>query len=137
MSALPSEPELFAGLPQRVQPLAVEFAAWWRAYPHKVDKGHAEKAFVKARRIASLEELLAGVQRYIRDKRQTVPWCNPATWLNGKRWLDEPADVGPMAAPGESVTPLVWCSGCGVRLGHPAAIAAGLCAKCRIEERKR
>lgn len=132
MSALP-EPELFAGLPQRVQPLAQEFAAWWRAYPHKVDKGHAERAFVKARRIADLETLTAGVQRYIRDKRPTVPWCNPATWLNGKRWLDEPAHVGARIGPGESVTPLVWCASCGERLGHPAAIALGICGKCSVK----
>lgn len=129
MSALP---ELFAGLPPHAQPLAQEFAIWWRAYPHKVDKGHAERAFVRARKLASLDELLAGVARYIRDKPVSRPWCNPGTWLNGKRWLDEPAESG--APLGESVVmPLAWCGGCGDRLSHPRSIAAGRCVKCQVK----
>ncbi len=44
---------------------------------------------------------MATLERYKRCKPVDRPWCNPATWLNQKRWLDEwPAEVG--RAPGGS-----------------------------------
>jgi hypothetical protein len=67
-----------------------EFEAWYSRYPHKVGRGQAERAFSKAIREASLETLVAGLEAYIRDKPPDRDWCNPATWLNGKRWLDQP-----------------------------------------------
>ena len=69
------------------------FEEWWLAYPLKRDKGHAEKAFAKALKLAPLPELIAGVRRYIELKPPDREWCYPATWLNGKRWLDE-AEAG-------------------------------------------
>jgi len=74
-----------------------EFDDWYAGYPHKVQRGAAERAFVKARSVASLAELKAGVQRYIASKPADRHWQNPATWLNGKGWLDQPANVVPMA----------------------------------------
>jgi uncharacterized protein YdaU (DUF1376 family) len=68
-----------------------DFETWYWHYPHKVQRGAAEKAFEKARQTASLEELIAGVQRYIASKPIDRQWQNPATWLNGKGWLDAPA----------------------------------------------
>lgn len=75
----------------------VEFEDWYSGYPHKVQRGAAERAFSKARSIASLAELKAGVLRYIASKPADRHWQNPATWLNGKGWLDQPGVVVPMA----------------------------------------
>lgn len=76
-----------------------EFDAWWEIYPHKVGKGQAERAFKGARRSVELETLIAGVRRYIATKPLDRQWCNPATWLNGKRWLDQEAPVQPRDGP--------------------------------------
>jgi hypothetical protein len=68
-----------------------DFETWYWHYPHKVQRGAAEKAFLKARQFTSLEYLIAGVQRYVASKPIDRQWQNPATWLNGKGWLDAPA----------------------------------------------
>ncbi len=75
----------------------IEFEHWYGGYPHKVGKAEARKAFEKARRKASLEELIAGRDRYIRDKPPDRSWCNPATFLNQERWTDEPSTDQPQA----------------------------------------
>lgn len=69
-----------------------DFEAWYSHYPHKVQRGAAERAFPKALAQASLQELIDGVHRYIESKPVDRPYQNPATWLNGKGWLDQPAD---------------------------------------------
>lgn len=72
-----------------------DFAKFWEAYPKKVAKAHAEKAFSKAIKLASLETMLAALQvqcgsvDWNKDGGQYIP--NPATWLNGARWEDKPA----------------------------------------------
>lgn len=68
-----------------------EFDQWYQHYPHKVQRGAAERAFSKARKLSSLEELIAGLHRYVSSKPEDRHWQNPATWLNGKGWLDVPA----------------------------------------------
>ena len=68
-----------------------DFERWWKAYPHKVGKGSARKAYAKARKIVDAETLIEGVARYRAVKPSDRPWCNPATWLNGERWLDAEA----------------------------------------------
>jgi hypothetical protein len=45
-----------------------------------------------------LETLIRARDRYIATKPPDRPWCNPATWLNQERWLDEPAQVDMRAA---------------------------------------
>ena len=85
---------------------SVEFEDWYSGYPHKVERGAAERAFVKARSIASLAELKAGVQRYIAAKPIDRHWQNPATWLNGKGWLDQPGVVVPMARGSPAIRPV-------------------------------
>ncbi len=85
---------------------SVEFDDWYAGYPHKVQRGAAERAFVKARSIASLAELKAGVRRYIAAKPIDRHWQNPATWLNGKGWLDRPGVVVPMARGSPQVRPV-------------------------------
>jgi hypothetical protein len=71
-----------------------EFELWWDAYPHKVGKRDAMTAFSNALlRGATLEALLSGVREYRSAKPPDRQWCNPATWLNQDRYLDQPAPV--------------------------------------------
>ena len=67
------------------------FEDWWRDYPHKVGKGAAERAWPKALALAKGVDLAAAVRRYIEGKPADRPWCNPATWLNQRRWEDQEA----------------------------------------------
>lgn len=83
-----------------------EFDDWYAGYPHKVQRGAAERAFPAARRLASLDELKAGLARYVASKPPDRQWQNPATWLNGKGWLDNPAPLAtPSARAGPSPRP--------------------------------
>lgn len=71
------------------------FAQFWKAYPKKKDKGHAEKAFSKVN--VPVDVLISAIEKqkksadWIKENGKYIP--NPATWLNGKRWEDE-VDVG-------------------------------------------
>jgi hypothetical protein len=75
-----------------------DFDAFWNAYPNKVAKAAARKAFAAARRRVDASSLMNGLARY-RAKLDDRPWCNPATWLNEDRWSDEPAPPPPRARP--------------------------------------
>lgn len=66
-----------------------EFEAWWAAYPRKVSKGTARRAYIAARRHATAEELADGLARYrFSPERRYQP--HASTWLNGERWRDDP-----------------------------------------------
>lgn len=69
-----------------------DFDEWWRHAPRKVGRGNAERAYRAALKHATPADLLAGIQRFAGQVRGTDPQyiAHPATWLNGKRWLDEP-----------------------------------------------
>ncbi len=68
------------------------FDLFWKAYPHKIGKAAALKAFKAARKTGvAWATLIIAVNRYIADKPPDRAWCNPATWLNGGRWDDQPA----------------------------------------------
>lgn len=69
------------------------FDEFWSNYPRKVGKDDARKAYMRALKRASADEVLAGTVRLANDPnlptdRQFIP--HPATWLNGGRWDDEP-----------------------------------------------
>lgn len=67
-----------------------EFAAFWSSYPRRTAKIDAMKSYVKARKLASAEDILAGVERYKQHLPDEVRFiCHPATWLNQGRWMDE------------------------------------------------
>ena len=88
---------------EREKILKEEFDDWYQHYPKKVSRGAAEKALARARREGvSLETLIACAKRYVAEmagkESQFIRY--PATWLNGKCWLDEP---GPL-----SQTGLTW-----------------------------
>ena len=71
-----------------------EFDQWYAKYPRKEAKENAKKAFIKARRASSLEDLTEGLERYKQSvagkDRQYV--ALPASWLNARRWEDEIPD---------------------------------------------
>lgn len=64
---------------------------FWPVYPEKVGKRTALTAFNSARKRTELAPMLAGLRNYITSKPIDRPWCNPSTWLNQDRWLDQPA----------------------------------------------
>jgi len=77
-------------------PHATEFAEFWDAYPKKVDRASAERAFSK---LADPAALLPIMLKTLEVQKQSSQWKNehgrfiphPATWLNGHRWEDDPA----------------------------------------------
>ena len=73
---------------------AERFAEFWKAYPKKVGKEAARKAFMKVKPSADLFQRMLGAikeqtasDQWKRDNGQYIP--NPATWLNQGRWDDE------------------------------------------------
>ena len=63
----------------------------WAAYPRKVGKGHAEKAWAKAIKKIDERELCKLLSQYIdslvgKDSK-FIPHLS--TWLNGERWHDD------------------------------------------------
>jgi phage replication O-like protein O len=71
--------------------LADRFERFYDAYPLKKSRGTAEKAFAKIRPDEELlGQMLAGLER----RRASGTWLDPkyvpypASWLNGKGWLD-------------------------------------------------
>jgi hypothetical protein len=77
--------------------LAEEFAAFWAAFPRRTGKLDAIRAYEKARRLDSAENILAGVERYKLNKPEYADWCHPSTFLNKGRWMDE--DDQPVVIP--------------------------------------
>lgn len=70
------------------------FDSFWTAYPKKVGKGAAEKAW---RALGPDNELLQQILHALEWQRQQDQWTKdggqfipyPSTWLNQKRWMDE------------------------------------------------
>jgi len=66
------------------------FDLFWSAYPRKTAKGNAENSWKK---IKPDQKLVADIIAAI--AKQKPSWTDPkfiphpATWLNGKRWLDD------------------------------------------------
>jgi uncharacterized protein YdaU (DUF1376 family) len=75
----------------------VDFDDFWAAYPRKVGKDAARKAFASALKRASVADIAAGLNaaRWP-SERQFIP--HPATWLNAGRWQDDPTDAAPEPA---------------------------------------
>lgn len=74
------------------------FEKFWSVYPRHEGKQAAVKAFNK---LNPDEELLGVMINAIVKQKQSDQWSDPiyiphpATWLNGKRWEDEPAKAKP------------------------------------------
>jgi hypothetical protein len=74
-----------------------EFRRWYDAYPRKASKQSARRSFERVRRRgAEFEVLLAGAQRYARERagQDKAYTKHPDTWLNKGCWDDEATPVG-------------------------------------------
>lgn len=83
-----------SGSEEPSEDLSSDFDLWYAAYPRHEGRGQAERAYRAARKKADADALLAGAKaaagRYSGSEKRFIPM--PATWLNGERWLDDPAD---------------------------------------------
>lgn len=79
-----------------------KFEQFWNAYPKKVGKKAAMKAWHLAKDKPSLPDLLAALSRasqspqWTKDHGQFIP--HPATWLNQGRWSDGQTVNGSLSA---------------------------------------
>lgn len=110
---------------------ALDFEAFWTAYPRKVAKGAARKAYLAAlKRIRAFDPaatILAGLiaQAPAWSDPRFIP--HPTTWLNGDRWADEPpADSTTSPTPGGPHGPIA---------GH-APTPAALASRANTESRR-
>ena len=89
-------------------PLVMRFEVFWDAYPKKVGKQYALKAWQKVHPTAELfDRIMEAVraqkksEQWRRDNGRYIP--NPATWLNGGYWDNEPPEEvsadGPVPEP--------------------------------------
>ena len=82
------------------EPYSQEFETFWQAYPKKVGKDAAYRAWrakKREKRLPTVAELVGKIDtfkatdQWQRDGGQYIP--NPATWINQCRWLDEEVQV--------------------------------------------
>lgn len=69
------------------------FEIFWEAYPRRVAKGEARKAWPAAVKAAGgPEPIIEGAKRYAAERRGQDPkfTAHPASWLRAERWGDEP-----------------------------------------------
>lgn len=67
-----------------------DFDEFWQAYPRKIAKGDARKAWAQTEKIRpSLDAVLNAIeqQKAAWDNPKFIPY--PATWLRAERWDDE------------------------------------------------
>lgn len=71
------------------------FNTFWACYPKKVDKQEAKKAWRKLKPNPDLaDEIMSGLSKWTesydwqKDDGRYIPY--PATWLNKRRWEDDP-----------------------------------------------
>lgn len=84
-----------------------QFALFWAAYPRRVAKKEARKAWAQVDGAAHLDAILSALAwqvaqpSWTKDDGAFVP--HPATWLRGERWDDERPQIGanPHAVGGE------------------------------------
>lgn len=79
--------------PPAAQPDQIEadFEAWYAIYPLHKARGAAIKGYRAARRAGAAQaDLIAAAQRYRDDPARKPEFTkHPATWLNGRCWLDD------------------------------------------------
>ncbi|WP_196606788.1 replication initiator protein A [Pectinatus frisingensis] len=89
-------------LPKNQQERFIEF---WQAYPKKIGKGAAEKAYLCIRPDPQLHDCM---MKAVYDAKRSRQWQtdngryipNPSTWLNQRRWEDElDNNVVPFSSP--------------------------------------
>lgn len=67
--------------------ISLIFEEFWTAYPRKLDKAKAYRAFRSALKRAKFEDILAGVIAYRNDPTRDPQFTKyPASWLNADAW---------------------------------------------------
>jgi uncharacterized protein YdaU (DUF1376 family) len=68
-----------------------QFESFWSICPRKTAKGSARKAWVKAIKTATPDQIIAAMKVYATATvgTETQYIAHPATWLNAERWLDD------------------------------------------------
>jgi len=87
----PQEPEARSHEPKKKDGALTRFVDFWAVCPKKTGKGEAERAWLKALKLADADTLIAAMRAYAdsqsgKDKTFTK---TPGPWLDGKHWLDE------------------------------------------------
>jgi hypothetical protein len=80
-----------------------DFDQFWAAYPRKIAKADARKAWAQmAQKLPPVAELLSAIsvakesEQWRKDSGLYIPY--PATWLRGERWEDcYEAEITPLA----------------------------------------
>jgi len=73
----------------KINGYTVDFLKFWGMYPNKKAKPQAFKSFEKALKKSPIEDILLGLEKYLKHKEDWRAWQHPATWLNGEGWNDE------------------------------------------------
>lgn len=115
------------------------FDAFWSAYPRKIGKQAALKAWKRVKPgLASVDKILKAVtaqkqsDQWTRDNGQFIP--HPSTWLNQGRWDDElPKVQGPMVMPATPKCPL--CKGRMI-VSYESEAGGKVCGDCIDKEAK-
>lgn len=84
--------------------ISLDLDEFWKAYPRKVSKQQAEKAWQKLNPDSELlEKIMAALEQqkasdqWQREDGQFIPY--PSTWINQKRWEDEAAKPATTSSP--------------------------------------
>ena len=111
------------------------FTRFWEAYPRKVSKGQAQKAWEKLNPDDDLTTkivLALSAQKKWRGAAHNAnefvpPWKHPATWLNSQCWLDE---IGSHSELKEKQHETITFCKCGKK----ATQQESLCARCYTDK---
>ena len=82
-----------ATLRKSIRSADAEFDVFWAAYPRRVAKGAARKAWGKAVKKTEADAIMSALEKQRSLGAFNVEPCyipHPATWLNQERWDDEP-----------------------------------------------
>ena len=88
----------------------IQFDVFWSAYPKKVGKKDTVKAFTK---LNPTQELLETILTKLEVLKKSDSWTrgyipNPATFLNGERWNDEPVKTMAQGKPKQQIGADGW-----------------------------
>lgn len=81
------------------------FNDFWYRYPRRVGKLAARAAYERALKLTTHEELMAGMERYIKTKPAWQAWAHPRTWLSQGRWMDDVPAPRPIGGIGGATCP--------------------------------
>jgi len=87
-----STPQTPPAKPRRPVDDTPEFLRFWNVYPRKVGKPNAARAFAKALRNATIDDIMRGLAAHLPAWAESDPQFtpHPATWLNRQGWNDSP-----------------------------------------------